>query len=298
MIRFNDQDIIRLCIEKLSDLYGTSVHVTGSNPVSGGCINHTMKLSSSVGDFFLKWNASAPSDMFMKEAAGLAEMHSVDNPFLIIPKVIWSKIADDSPGLLLMEYLQPASSTKGFDELLGRGIAHLHRKTAPKYGFHQNNYCGTTIQENTWTDTWPEFYAENRIWALVQQIRTSRGMESEDLKIYEQLVLKMPKLLSHQTVPSLIHGDLWSGNYMYTANGPALIDPACYYADREMELGMMKLFGGFSSAVWDAYQEEYALQDGWQQRIRLYQLYHVLNHQLLFGVSYRNQALEITKEYL
>jgi fructosamine-3-kinase len=123
-------------------------------------------------------------------------------------------------------------------------------------------------------------------------------MESEDLKIYEQLVLKMPKLLSHQTVPSLIHGDLWSGNYMYTANGPALIDPACYYADREMELGMMKLFGGFSSAVWDAYQEEYALQDGWQQRIRLYQLYHVLNHQLLFGVSYRNQALEITKEYI
>jgi len=91
---------------------------------------------------------------------------------------------------------------------------------------------------------------------------------------------------------------LWSGNYLYTAGGPALIDPACYYADREMELGMMKLFGGFSSRVWEAYQEEYPLPDGWKERIPLYQLYHVLNHQLLFGVSYKQQALEIAKEYL
>ncbi|MEI8114405.1 MAG: fructosamine kinase family protein [Bacteroidia bacterium] len=298
MIRFNDQNIIQLCIEKLSDLYGTSVHLTGSESVGGGCINHTMKLSSSVGDFFLKWNVSAPSDMFMKEAAGLAEMQSVDNPFLIIPKVIWSKIADDSPGLLLLEFLQPAWSTKGFDERLGWGLAQLHRKTAPKYGFHQNNYCGTTIQDNTWTGSWPEFYGEKRIWALVQQIKESQGMPAEELEIYEKLVDRIPVLLAHPTFTSLIHGDLWSGNYLYTAGGPALIDPACYYADREMELGMMKLFGGFSSRVWEAYQEEYPLPDGWKERIPLYQLYHVLNHQLLFGVSYKQQALEIAKEYL
>ena len=298
MIRFNDQDIIKLCVEKLSDLYGTSVYLTGSESVNGGCINHTLKLGSSVGDFFLKWNVSAPPDMFMKEAAGLAEMLSVDNPFLIIPKVVWSKIADDSPGLLLMEYLKSVRPSSGFDERLGRGLAHLHRKTAPKYGFHQNNYCGTTIQENTWTGSWSEFYAERRIWALVQQIRVSQGMPADEQKIYEKLVARIPVLLAHPTFPSLIHGDLWSGNYMYTAGGPALIDPACYYADREMELGMMKLFGGFSSRVWVAYQEEFPLPDGWQQRIRLYQLYHVLNHQLLFGVSYRTQALEITKEYL
>jgi len=235
--------------------------------------------------------------MFLKEAAGLNEM-SLAGTSLIIPKVIWSKEIDESPGFILMEYLQPASHTSGMDERLGCGIAQLHRKIAGAYGFYQPNYCGTTLQDNTWTDNWPEFYAQRRIGNLVQQIRTSRGISSEELKIYEKLVGRVPQLLAHQTVPSLIHGDLWSGNYMYTANGPALIDPACYYADREMEFGMMKLFGGFSVQVWDAYQNEFPLPEGWRERISLYQLYHVLNHYLLFGGSYGWQAFEIAKEYL
>ena len=123
-------------------------------------------------------------------------------------------------------------------------------------------------------------------------------MSSGEQEIYEKLVSRMPDLLVHQTMPSLIHGDLWSGNYLYTSEGPALIDPACYYADREMELGMMKLFGGFSSKVWQAYQYEFPLPERWQQRIRLYQLYHLLNHYLLFGGSYGEQALEIAKAYV
>ncbi len=296
MNRFQEQDIIQLCIEKLAIIYGSSVHLVDSRLVGGGCINHAVKISTTVGAFFLKWNASALADMFLKEAAGLNEMCMADSS-LIIPKVIWSKDVDDFPGLLLMEYLQPAANLSGQDEQLGRGIAQLHRKTASAFGFHHSNYCGTTIQDNTWMSNWPEFYAQQRILSLVEQIKKSRGMSLEEQKIYEKLVVRMPALLPHQTVPSLIHGDLWSGNYMYTANGPALIDPACYYADREMELGMMKLFGGFSSRVWDSYQEEFPLPEGWQQRNRLYQLYHVLNHYLLFGVSYGKQALEIAREY-
>lgn len=298
MASFKEQEIIQLCIDKLAGLFGSSVQLLSSRSVGGGCINHAVKINTSVGDFFLKWNASASSDLFLKEAAGLTEMSLANNPFLIIPKVIWSKEADEWPGLLLLEYLSPATDTLGFDEQLGRGIAHLHRKTVLKYGFHYPNYCGTTIQDNTWTGNWPEFFAQRRIWAMVQLIRTSRGMTVEELRTYEKLVTRIPQLLSHETVPSLIHGDLWSGNYMYTAHGPALIDPACYYADREMELGMMQLFGGFSARVWKAYQDEFPLPDGWQKRIRLYQLYHVLNHHLLFGGSYSLQALEITKEYI
>jgi protein-ribulosamine 3-kinase len=292
-----EKDIVQLCIEKLTTIFGSSIRLTGAQSVGGGCINHAIKISTSEGDFFLKWNASAPTDMFVKEAAGLSEM-SFAGSSLIIPKVIWSKEVDESPGLLLLEYLQPAIHTSGFDELLGRGIAQLHHKTAGAYGFHQPNYCGATLQDNTWTKNWPEFYAQWRIGNLVQQIKMSRGMSSEEQKVYEKLVIRMPELLTHRTVPSLIHGDLWSGNYLYTANGPALIDPACYYADREMELGMMKLFGGFSVQVWDAYKNEFSLPEGWRERIRLYQLYHVLNHYLLFGGSYGWQALEIAKEYL
>jgi len=297
MAIFTEKDIIQLCIEKLAAIFGTSVQLTGTRPVGGGCINHAMKIDTTAGDFFLKWNASAQADLFLKEAAGLSEI-SLSNSSLIIPKVFWSKEMDESPGLILMEYLQPAIQASGFDELLGRGIAQLHHKTAFAFGFHQPNYCGTTLQDNTWTENWPEFYAHRRIGNLVQQIKTSRGISSEEQRIYEKLVGRIPQLLAHQTVPSLIHGDLWSGNYMYTTNGPALIDPACYYADREMELGMMQLFGGFSVQVWNAYQNEFPLPEGWRDRIRLYQLYHVLNHYLLFGGSYGWQALEIAKEYL
>lgn len=293
-----ERDIVQLCAERLATQYGFSVPLQSFCSVGGGCINHAIKITTSTGTYFLKWNASAPADLFLKEAAGLDEMRSADNPHLIIPKVIWCKEADEFPGLLLMEFLEPASSTSGFAERLGRGIARLHQKTAGAFGFHHSNYCGTTVQDNKWTDNWPEFYAQQRIWALVQQIKLSRGISLEELKIYEKLVDRMPWLLAHQTVPSLIHGDLWSGNYRYSANGPALIDPACYYADREMELGMMQLFGGFSPVVWDAYQDEFPLPAGWRGRMSLYQLYHVLNHYLLFGGSYGLQALEIAREYL
>ncbi len=298
MAFYGQQDIIQLCLEKLSDLQGVSVKLVNNHSVGGGCINNALKFSSSVGEFFLKWNSSAPSDMFLKEAEGLDEMRSPENSYLIIPKVIWAKVPDDFPGLILMEYLAPSAKTTGYDERLGRGIAQLHRKTTTEFGFHHSNYCGTTVQDNTWKKNWPEFYAKQRIWALVVQIGTTRRITSDELKIYKKLIDKIPRLLAHQTIPSLIHGDLWAGNYMYAENGPALIDPACYYADREMELGMMLLFGGFVQRVWDAYLEEFPLPEGWKERIQLYQLYHILNHYLLFGGSYGRQALDIAKRYL
>jgi fructosamine-3-kinase len=296
-MRYREQDIIQLCLEQLVAIYGSSVELTGSGSVGGGCINRALKIDTTIGSFFLKWNASAPADLFEKEAAGLNEMRLAASS-LIIPKVIWSKACDDFPGLLLMDYLLPSGNTSGYDERLGRGIAQLHRKSASTFGFYHPNYCGTTAQDNTWTNNWPEFYAQHRIWSLVQQIKASRGLSPDEQGIYEQLVERIPVLLAHPIIPSLIHGDLWAGNYMYTHNGPALIDPACYYADREMELGMMQLFGGFSSGVWQAYLEEFPLPEDWRQRTRLYQLYHILNHYLLFGGSYGAQALEIAREYL
>jgi protein-ribulosamine 3-kinase len=261
----NEQDVIRFCIEKLQPLFGTAVTLLGSRSVGGGCINNVLKISTSAGDFFLKWNVTSPSGLFLKEAEGLEEMRRSGSS-LVIPKVIFSKEKDDLPGLILMEYLLPAGHTLGYEEQLGRGIALLHRKTAENYGFYHPNYCGTSVQENTWTESWSDFYAHRRIWPLVQQIQKQRGLSVDELKTYEKLVARLPGLIGLTTIPSLIHGDLWSGNFILTEHGPALVDPACYYANREMELGMMKLFGGFSSRVWEAYQQEWPLPVGWQQR--------------------------------
>lgn len=294
---YKDADIVTICLDQISRIIGKTVTLTGTKSVGGGCINNALKISTSFGDFFVKWNATAPPDLFQKEATGLHEMHQPGNIYLKIPRVIWTN-DDELPGIIVMEYLNPAIPDYDFDEKLGRGIACLHRKSAEKFGFHHNNYCGTTVQNNSWTESWPDFFAFQRIEPLVRQIQQLRGLSAEDRKIYDRLIGRISLLLTHETIPSLIHGDLWSGNYMCTDQGPALIDPACYYADREMELGMMQLFGGFGVKVWNAYQDEFPLPSGWQERVRLYQLYHVLNHQLLFGGSYGWQALEIAREYL
>lgn len=211
----NEQVIIRMCDEKLTEVFGTSVRILSTHPLGGGCINHAIKLHSSEGIFFLKWNSSAPNDMFLREAEGLTEMKNA-NSGLIIPEVIWSKEIDETPGLLLTSFLNPPLDLGGYDDRLGRGLARLHRKTNQFYGFYHSNYCGTTVQENNWTDSWPDFYGQQRIWNLVNQLKVVRGMPAEELKIYEKLIDRMAVLLPHQTVPSLIHGDLWSGNYMYT----------------------------------------------------------------------------------
>ncbi len=298
MCQNTEETIIQLCLGQLSEEYGQKVILERKEYVGGGCISHAARLKCNTGSFFLKWNSSCENDMFLKEAAGLQEMYSVENPYLVIPKVIWAKEVDELPGCLLLEYLQTTGIPTGFDEKLGQGLAVMHRKTAPGYGFLHDNYCGSTVQNNRWNNNWIDFFGRQRIWHLVELIERSRGLSSEEIKMIEKLVNKLPDILSHETTPSLIHGDLWSGNYMYTDKGPALIDPAAYYADREMEFSIMTLFGGFSPRVWAAYQEMLPLQDGWKERNRLYQLYHVLNHYYLFGGSYRSQAIHIVKHFL
>lgn len=298
MTRSIEDTIIESCLRKLSDLYGQKAVLQQKEHLGGGCINHALMLKCSVGNFFLKWNSNCASDMFMKEAAGLAELGSVPNEFLIIPKVIWAKEVDELPGLLLMEYLPPTTNSSGYDEKLGRGLAVLHQKTNDTYGFYHDNYCGATIQNNRWKNSWIDFFGQQRIMHLVHLIAEKRGLSNSEINTYGRLVEKLPIILPHETKPSLIHGDLWSGNYMYTANGPALIDPASYYADREMELSIMTMFGGFSSRVWDSYHEMYPLPPGWKERNRLYQLYHVLNHYFLFGGSYLSQANFIARQFI
>lgn len=282
----------------LSETIGVPVEVYSSRSVGGGCINHASKLETSEGVFFMKWNGHCPPDMFLREAEGLNELARAAGDSLVVPRVIAVKEVDRTPGFLVQEYLEPAGFNSADDEKLGRGLAMVHRFENDKFGFFNDNYCGATGQKNSWEKSWPRFFRDNRLAFLLGLIERDRPLPSPEMKVYERLLERIPVLVPAGAKPVLIHGDLWSGNYMNTERGPALIDPASYYANREMEFAIITMFGGFSSRFYDAYNEVNPLEPDWRSRNPLYQLYHILNHYYLFGGGYRQQALSVAKNYI
>jgi fructosamine-3-kinase len=283
---------------KLSEYFSKEVVIHSSSMVGGGCINNASKLVTSLGTFFLKWNSDCPGDMFIREAQGLREMKKASGRAVIVPEVFAHSAEEDHPGFIVLEFLDSGYLASGGDEALGRGLAEMHKFTNERFGFYDDNYCGTTPQDNTWKTCWTEFFRENRLRYLLDLIQTRRSLPARERQIYDKLLDRLPRLLPEESTPVLIHGDLWSGNYMITDKGPALIDPAAYYADREMEMSIMTLFGGFSGRFFDAYNEVNPLPSGWRERNKLYQLYHILNHYHLFGGGYGSQALHVAKRFI
>ncbi|GAB1451658.1 fructosamine kinase family protein [Draconibacterium sp.] len=300
MIHFQNknQSLLQMVSAALSVKLGKQVLISFDHSLGGGCINHAAKLETNEGNFFLKWNANCAADIFIREAESLRELKKAAGGFLIVPEVVAAKSVDETPGFLVLEYLDSSRPVSGSDEKLGRGLAALHRFSNPQFGFYANNYCGATLQNNKWGKSWPDFFRENRLLFLLNLIDKERPLPVEDRKVFEKLLDRIENLLPTESVPVLIHGDLWSGNYMISEKGPALMDPAAYYAEREMEFAIMTMFGGFSQRFYDAYNEVNPLPADWLQRNSLYQLYHVLNHYYLFGGSYGTQALRIAKSYI
>ncbi|MBW6535331.1 MAG: fructosamine kinase family protein [Mariniphaga sp.] len=282
----------------LSKKFGEDVKIYTSDSLGGGCINHASKIETSAGTFFLKWNGNCMADMFLREAESLEELRKAAAGKLAVPEVFAAKEVGVSPGFLVLEYLEPGYDSGNSDQILGRGLATIHQYSAEKFGFYHDNYCGSTPQDNSEKTNWAEFFRDNRLGFLLQLIQKERPLPEGEMQVYEQLLNKIPELIPTNSVPALIHGDLWSGNYMNTTSGPALIDPASYYADREMEMGIMTMFGGFSQRFYSAYNEVHPLPSEWPERNMLYQLYHILNHYYLFGGGYRSRALQIAKSYL
>ena len=275
-----------------------SVRLLGIHPTSGGCIHNAARLSTTAGDFFAKWNDDCPPDLFQAEADGLRELAAADSG-LAVPRVLdTGPPAAGAPGFIVMEHLLRADGAHGHDEALGRGLAAIHRRQAPSFGFGTDTYCGSTRQDNTRGNSWAEFFGERRLRHLLRLVETRRGMGLAEGGLYSRLIERLPSLLPDGATPSLIHGDLWSGNVMQSSCGPALFDPACAYADREMEFGITTLFGGFSPRFWRAYEEAWPLPGGWRERNPLYQLYHLLNHFLIFGGHYGSQALAVARRYV
>ena len=266
-------------------------------PVSGGCINNTGIIITLTGKkYFVKTNSGSQYKMFINEANGLKEISRAN--VIRVPGVIY---ADEE--MILLEAILPGKVNKDFFEDFGRKFARLHRFTSAKYGFYENNYIGSTPQINIPSvdeeNDWARFYFNKRL-KYQFELAEKNGFITPDLKKYfSQLEEKIESIIRTDEKPSLLHGDLWSGNFISDENGSVcLIDPAVYYGNREADLAMTKLFGGFSDLFYSAYNEEFPPEPGYQYRENIYKLYHVFNHLNLFGRSYYQQAVSLIRFYL
>ena len=279
--------------QALSRTTGEAVRILRSTALGGGDISEVCRLETSGGPFVLKSHPHPPDGFFQAEAAGLTAIRG-SRTTLRTP----AAIAVDRT-FLLLEDLGSGRPVAQFDEALGRGLAEMHRATAPAFGFARDTFCGTTRQPNAWMPRWIDFYGQARLgYQADLALQTGRLSNAERDEV-ARLIARLDRLIDEPAdAPSLVHGDLWSGNVHTTAAGtPAIIDPSAYFGHRESEFGMMTLFGSFSSRVYDAYHEAYPLAPGWRERNPLYQLYHLLNHLNLFGGGYHAQAMGIVRRY-
>ncbi len=273
------------------------LRVLAAEPVSGGCIHHAVKLSTTSGEWFAKWNTGCAPDLFASEAAGLRALREAASSLAVPEVLVASAPGASHPAFILMEYLAPARAAAGDDAVLGRGLAAVHARSSDRFGFPVTTYCGPTAQVNAEAATWVEFYGERRLRSLALRLEAEGRIGAAERRLVERVVERLPALVPPATLPSLVHGDLWSGNVLATTRGPGLVDPAAAFCDREMEFGITTLFGGFSERFFDAYHEAWPLPPAWRERNALYQLYHLLNHHLIFGGHYGSEALSIARRF-
>ncbi len=272
--------------------------IMSSQSLSGGCISNAYKINTNTGEiYFLKYNSSVNSDMFIKEAHGLLELNKAG--VIKIPDVICY-----NQDYILLELIVAGNKQNNFSEDFGRKFALLHKFTSEFYGFYEDNYIGSNPQQNIPEENekheWTKFFFNKRILFQLQIAEESGNSTFELRKAIAVLENKIDEIVvDNGEKPSLLHGDLWSGNYLINKKGFAcLIDPAVYYGNREADLAMTKLFGGFDSRFYEAYNEAFPLPEGYEYRENIYKLYHVLNHLNLFGGGYYSQAMSLISYYI
>jgi fructosamine-3-kinase len=258
--------------------------VLEAKPIAGGDINQAFEVSLGDGTrVFVKTHPNPPGAMFGAEARGLRWLEEADA--IRIPRVI--AVSDVQPAYLALELLTPSKRRANFDETLGLRLAALHRYGAPSFGLDHDNFIGRLAQSNAVVDDWASFYWTSRLEPQLR-LAADRGLiDASTRASFEALRLALPERIGPEEPPSRLHGDLWGGNLHVDELGePCLIDPAVYGGHREIDLAMMRLFGGFSERVFSAYDEAWPLAPGAAERVPLYQLYPLLVHVNLFGGSY------------
>jgi protein-ribulosamine 3-kinase len=264
---------------------------------SGGCIHHAVVVELASGStWFVKFNREA-DEMFRQEALGLEELAAAGA--IRIPKLLAHGPLDSAHHCLILEAIDSGQPRDDFWELFGRRFANLHRCTSASFGFKQDNFIGSSRQPNLQLGDWVEFFAQHRLEYQLKLVR-QRSLGSLELyKRMDRLLSRLGKLLEGpMEPPALLHGDLWSGNYLVDDRGePVIFDPAVYYGAREADLAMPLLFGGFPESFFRGYEESWPLPAGWRERVAIYQLYHLLNHLNLFGSGYLDSCLEIARRF-
>lgn len=266
--------------------------------VGGGCINNTGKLTFNDGAvFFIKWNNKSrfPS-MFTKEALGLNEL--TKQYLLRIPNIVLVEESLENYSFLLLEFIESGHASQNHWQKLGKGIAQLHQIKNDSYGLAYDNYIGSLPQINHTNASWGDFYLNSRIIPMVEQARKAGLFTNEQYEAIVSIYDSIQGLCHTKELPTLLHGDLWSGNVFADENEtPVIIDPAVYYGNREVELAFTELFGGFDQAFYTSYNREYPLDNGYINRKHIYQLYPLLVHVNLFGGGYINSVMQIVKKF-
>jgi len=266
-------------------------------PLSAGHGAEAFRVETPSGRFFVKVARGRASQQIQAEAMGLQALalHSS-----IVAEVRWTGNADGK-SVLALDWIDQGRRTPQSEAQLGEGLAELHRRStaeATHYGFVSDNFIGATPQRNTWTETWPEFFRTHRLMPQVALARQQGYWQNRWMPWLEQLYQRLDELLPAYPPPSLLHGDLWSGNVLSAVGGSSvLIDPAVYHGDREADLAMTRLFGGFGQAFYDAYEMAWSMEPGAAERVDLYNLYHLLNHLNLFRSTYAGSVERVLRRY-
>ncbi|WP_438982366.1 fructosamine kinase family protein [Vulcanococcus sp.] len=270
----------------------------GMQPVGGGCIHRTWRLDLRDGSrCFAKTNRAPLLPVLQAEADGLAALREAARfeptcgPMPTIPEPL-ALAEREGEAVLLLSWLELGGGSRQGWQDLGAGLARLHRASLvngeTRFGWHQNNFIGSGPQANAWDGSWARFFTEQRLGVQLQQAEAAGRLLAQADGLLEQVPVW---LKDHQPNACLVHGDLWSGNAgLLAGGGAALFDPAVYRGDREVDLAMARLFGGFPQAFFEAYNKEWPLPEGHLQRVELYNLYHLLNHANLFGDGYWQQS--------
>ncbi len=263
--------------------------------VSGGDISDAWRLRTTSGDVFLKTGPADAAEQFAAEAEGLAEIAASGT--IRVPELLLNGRTENGV-FLALEWIAFEPADTYVETQLGKQLAKMHGCTQDHYGWHRDNSIGLTPQINTPGDDWVAFFREHRL-GFQLRLAAENGFGGELQARGAQLLKRLPGFFDAEGPDAcLLHGDLWGGNWACSKGQPVIFDPAVYYGDREADIAMTRLFGGFGENFYSAYEEHWPRRDAYRERQCLYQLYHVLNHLNLFGSSYLGRALDLMDDVL